>query len=328
MKKNRMMRLASGLLVAVLLTTSMIAGTFAKYTTQDSAKDSARVAKWGVELQVLGSLYGDEYSSNTGKPITTVEDPDFISVKSSDSSKVLAPGTESDGGIAIKLTGKPEVSSRVTAVIESQNIFLNAGTYGVMVGVPEGKVTTENFADDTYYKLDGTTYVVATSAAEAAYTLEDATVLSKTYYPVVYAYNDSQEDYTEDSLANIAYTLASAISESTLTKIDAADVKSADKMAKTKYEVTSAIIAPNTGFDTLPLNGKTLTWAWDIENNECKKEGDDAGELCLADTILGNLATDVNVVMLDGATYKVPTKYVDYCTETSFSIDITVTQVD
>ena len=47
MKKNRIMRLASILLVCVLLTTSVISGTFAKYTTSQDASDSARVAHWG-----------------------------------------------------------------------------------------------------------------------------------------------------------------------------------------------------------------------------------------------------------------------------------------
>ncbi|MFR0985955.1 MAG: hypothetical protein ACLSFZ_04975 [Frisingicoccus sp.] len=45
MKKNRMMRLASSLLVLTLLTTCVISGTFAKYTTQAGGSDTARVAK-------------------------------------------------------------------------------------------------------------------------------------------------------------------------------------------------------------------------------------------------------------------------------------------
>ena len=61
MKKNRMMRLASGLLVAVLMTTSMISGTFAKYVTTASASDNARVAKWGVTLAANGLLYSEVY---------------------------------------------------------------------------------------------------------------------------------------------------------------------------------------------------------------------------------------------------------------------------
>ena len=47
MKKNRMMRLASVLLVCVLLTTSVISGTFAKYVTSVESTDEARVANWG-----------------------------------------------------------------------------------------------------------------------------------------------------------------------------------------------------------------------------------------------------------------------------------------
>lgn len=67
MKKNRMMRLASILLVCVLLTTSVISGTFAKYTTSDSGTDTARVAKWGFEANdnsiVLDELFVKVYDS-------------------------------------------------------------------------------------------------------------------------------------------------------------------------------------------------------------------------------------------------------------------------
>ena len=50
MKRNRMMRIASFLLIAVLATTCAISGTFAKYTTEYEATSSARVAKWDVKL--------------------------------------------------------------------------------------------------------------------------------------------------------------------------------------------------------------------------------------------------------------------------------------
>ena len=50
MKKNNMMRIASVLLVAVLLTSCVIAGTFAKYTSSASGEDTARVAYWGFNL--------------------------------------------------------------------------------------------------------------------------------------------------------------------------------------------------------------------------------------------------------------------------------------
>ena len=43
MKKNVMMRVASALLVAVLLSTCTISGTFAKYVTTSSGNDNAEV---------------------------------------------------------------------------------------------------------------------------------------------------------------------------------------------------------------------------------------------------------------------------------------------
>ena len=48
MKKNRMMRVASALLVAVLLTTCAISGTFAKYVSTATGEDAARVAYWVI----------------------------------------------------------------------------------------------------------------------------------------------------------------------------------------------------------------------------------------------------------------------------------------
>ena len=54
MKKNVMMRLASFLLVAVLISTSAISGTYAKYVTTAEGKETARVAKWGVQVGVAG----------------------------------------------------------------------------------------------------------------------------------------------------------------------------------------------------------------------------------------------------------------------------------
>ena len=66
MKKNRMMRLASILLVCVLLTTSVISGTFAKYTTSQDASDSARVAHWGFDAAADFDLDLFNASSDTG----------------------------------------------------------------------------------------------------------------------------------------------------------------------------------------------------------------------------------------------------------------------
>ena len=69
MKKNRMMRAASALLVAVLMTTCTISGTFAKYTTSATGSDAARVANWGFEsdgVLALEDLFTDNYTDAIG----------------------------------------------------------------------------------------------------------------------------------------------------------------------------------------------------------------------------------------------------------------------
>ena len=114
MKKNKLMRLASVLLVAVLLTTSVISGTFAKYVTSDSGSDSARVAKWGVEVEAKSfDLFTDKYKTDD----TTATFTGDYSVQSADGKDVFAPGTKGTfADIAIK--GTPEVAVNVAVVAD------------------------------------------------------------------------------------------------------------------------------------------------------------------------------------------------------------------
>jgi len=106
MKKNKMMRLASLLLVMCLLTTSVISGTFAKYTYTTNGSDSARVAKWGVQGTINGGAFAKTYNLED-----TVDGEFTLAVESEE--KVVAPGTT--GTFAgISLTGEPEVAVRIT----------------------------------------------------------------------------------------------------------------------------------------------------------------------------------------------------------------------
>ena len=63
MKKNKMMRIASVLLVAVILTTCAISGTFAKYVSSADSSDSARVAYWGFNPATMNitDLFANAY---------------------------------------------------------------------------------------------------------------------------------------------------------------------------------------------------------------------------------------------------------------------------
>ena len=151
MKKNIMMRLASGLLVAVLLTTCAISGTFAKYVTAGTANDSARVAKWGVEVAANGQLIKTEYGADTD---ATDSDGEKIAltVKSSatPADNLVAPGTRNDDGINFGVTGTPEVAVNVKVSVDEEtlkDVVLAAGQYDD----PTGLVADDDLDDNNQF---------------------------------------------------------------------------------------------------------------------------------------------------------------------------------
>lgn len=113
MKKNVMMRVASILLVAVLISTCVISGTYAKYVTAETGSDTARVAKWGVEIVPQNDTFGHYYLNADDNSVTSTYTVDTCSVASGNGEKVVAPGTK--GSMAsILLSGTPEVDVKVT----------------------------------------------------------------------------------------------------------------------------------------------------------------------------------------------------------------------
>ena len=328
MKKNKMMRVASALLVAVLMTTSVISGTFAKYVTTDSASDEARVAKWGVELQVMGNLYGSYYEVNSANATADRIAISSTNVAASDgTTDIVAPGTMNDQGFTISLKGQPEVAGKVTTTMIIQNIFLTAGTYGVMVPVADGVITAGNYNEikamsdgELYYTEKGTTtpYIPATVdfiADATYYTLEDK-VTTAAYYPVVYNLTGNTSNTganTSDSLKAAADKIATALGLTDVTAAAVGNAMTTTYTGKTDFNA-------NENLADLNCDNLKLTWAWAIGNNA------DAN----ADTILGLIENETNgkVVKLNGLNYVAVVEYTDYCIDTKFDISITVEQVD
>lgn len=102
MRKNKMMRVAILLMVAVLLTTCVISGTFAKYVTSGTSQSTARVAKFGVEVQATSDLFTKTYKNGS----------ETVTVASSNNDNVVAPGTSGTISNAT-LKGKPEVAVQI-----------------------------------------------------------------------------------------------------------------------------------------------------------------------------------------------------------------------
>lgn len=121
MKKNRTMRAAVLMLALTLITSCFVGSTFAKYTTGISGSDTARVAKFGVELTFDSALFEKQYSNNAGTDVTVLAD---------DSTDVIAPGTNDDA-VIFTISGAPEVDVNVS-------ITLNNGSALKMVTLTAG----------------------------------------------------------------------------------------------------------------------------------------------------------------------------------------------
>lgn len=129
MKKTSKLMRASGILLALTLITScFVGGTFAKYFTEDDGEDTARVAKWGVKVDVTGEGFKTTYTKDD--MLTTIpNDGPAVEADGSESitfhygiglsesttknvSNVVAPGTSGNFG-GVHISGTPEVAVKV-----------------------------------------------------------------------------------------------------------------------------------------------------------------------------------------------------------------------
>ncbi len=115
MKTNKMMRIAGFLLVAVMLSTCVISGTFAKYTSTTAGTDTARVAKWQFKIDtddtvVTSKTFTFDLFNTVADTADASETNDANVADATDSKAIIAPGTQ--GSFEIKLENLSEVSAR------------------------------------------------------------------------------------------------------------------------------------------------------------------------------------------------------------------------
>ena len=140
MKKNKMMRIASVLLVAVLLSTCAISGTFAKYTSTASGTDTARVAKWSVTVEGTEIAINPQVNTLSINLFDTVTDDattdgttDDTNVANGSGEVIIAPGT--GGKFVLDLANLSEVAAKYsvswTVTSNTNNIPIQYSTDGV-----------------------------------------------------------------------------------------------------------------------------------------------------------------------------------------------------
>ena len=178
MKKNKMMRIASVLLVAVLLSTCVISGTFAKYVTSARGSDSARVAKFGVEVAVVvDGAFASEYAATADVATgTAIAKTVIASIKEEgDPDNVLAPGTAGWLLESATITGTPEVAVNVKykANLELTGWEVNSAYYCPLIITITDKENNET-------AIHGLTYDSADKFEEA---VEKALNKNENYQP-------------------------------------------------------------------------------------------------------------------------------------------------
>lgn len=331
MKKINTMRAAGGLLIATLLSTSAVSGTYAKYVSGGSAGDTARVAKWGIVIAASGNLFSSSYlDADENTPASATEAATSISVKSYNNDAVVAPGTKSEQGMYFNISGTPEVDYQLSGSIEGKDVYLATGTYALMVPVKVDASTFDTLKDTLYTGTAGTSYTKLTDGAvfgsdTAYFQLNTVATVSDDYYPVVFSGASST------TAKGIVADWASAFGSDAIALDDSNDTGSV------KYVFDDEYVYKNNTPISADLNAQTLSWEWEFYQDEPTD---------MMDTILGDLAalykedatftTDIVSVGDDGVTILT----VDSnglvlegddevgCVVETLNIDLTATQVD
>ena len=145
MKTNKFLRIASVLLIAVLLTTCVISGTFAKYVSTASGSDTASVAKWSFEVNDTEITTANTFTFNL---FNTIKDNYSADPAAGDETDVktdkIAPGTS--GSFDIVLENTSEVTAKY-AIDYTVTKNAAATDLPILFSVDGGAAWTADIAD-------------------------------------------------------------------------------------------------------------------------------------------------------------------------------------
>lgn len=240
MKKK--MTVLCGLLMAVVITAYSVSGTYAKYTSSMETTDSARVARWSINVGEAKTLNLFKATYGAGNEIASANGTDLV----------VAPGAS--GQVDIALSGTAEVAYKlaVTATVVNNVIYDNAG------GVSPIK-----------FSLDGTNWFEYTDLS---------TKLSTELGAKTYNANESLDGKKVTLYWAWAYD-AEALADMGFTPVDGFDYDKADTALGTKYQGTvvtdadafAAVIAENNAWK-LAAEAGNWTSLDDVTNETTKGE--------------------------------------------------------
>ena len=126
MKKNRTLRVSALLLALTLITTCFVGGTFAKYTSSVAPSDTAKVAKWQIEVNDTDVTVADPQVTFDLFQDTVLDTNDTdVEADVKQSNTLIAPGTA--GHFDIKVENLSEVNAEFTIAFKEE-VTGNGGT--------------------------------------------------------------------------------------------------------------------------------------------------------------------------------------------------------
>lgn len=118
-KNKNTFRVAALLLVACLISSVMLSGTFAKYTSEFAGEDTALVAKWNLTMSDGTNLYDTAKLNNpTTLDLFTHAYNDNI-LSTAGTQKIIAPGVS--GNFVLDLTNNSDVAADIEFAITKPN---------------------------------------------------------------------------------------------------------------------------------------------------------------------------------------------------------------
>ena len=264
MKKNKAMRAASVLLVLTLVTSCFVSGTFAKYVTKAEGSQTARVAKFGVELTTFGEGFYANYLNAAGDNKGALEAIGNVTVTSSNGDKVVAPGT-ADSFQLFQMTFKeasPEVAVEVKATLDDASGMS-------MIALP---------AKDGY-----TDYTVAAVGTTGEKVYDKTFNVAEAYHPIQWKLTFTPDSGPE---ATVEYNDGS---DHTLENVDLKAIDDYFKYISKDYYPDGSALASQPGngkiSDLKKLAGTyKLSWKWDFYVDDATDK---------MDTYLGNIIAGV-----------------------------------
>lgn len=143
MKRNKIFVLGLIAAFVAILSLTLVSGTWAKYTSTVTGSSEARVAKWAFSYDG-GTSKADLTQRITFNLFDTLYDTNGSTegdVVSTNSDKVIAPGTKGSARLSLKNTGEVNATATVTFKVTGSAELLNKLTFNGQALSADGTIT-------------------------------------------------------------------------------------------------------------------------------------------------------------------------------------------